>query len=925
MTSSTERTVTDCTEYPDASPEELRARLREVNQKYERAAMELTRLRKVMSRGRGAGPAIELRRLRQELDAIKQSSIWRLTAPVRLALDTVKRPRTAVARVRPLWLQVRRSAETDGWHATAGKVVRKVRTRLGLVPSVARTQNSFAISRSGKPAHVQLALRVLLISETSLAQCFKYRVAQKQRMIEYLGHDCTVVSWRDTEACFEALQTHAVVIFYRTPSFPDVMRMIGEAKALGITTFWEVDDLIFDADKYATNANLKDLSAAERQHLLSDAAIYRAAMLACDACISSTAALAQAMLGAGAKHVHVVENAIDSETLRIAEAVKAKGRLNDGFVRIVYGSGTRTHDTDFRMIAPAVLDVLSRHDKARLRVIGSLNLPAEFQPLSDRIERVPMSDYATYLTALGECDINIAPLEGSVFSDAKSNIKFLEGAVVGLPSVCSPRSAFRSAIEHGVSGFLADSLDEWRVALERLVESKALRDEIGGNAYREAVRAYSYTAIATNQVLPLLKPFERQSGQFKVLGVNIFFAPRSFGGATVVAEEMARLLNDDGVRYSMFTALPLQVTEPYQLLRYDAKGATVFGMGLPDDAPTTLDYDNPYALAAFEEALLAVRPDVVHLHSVQGIGATIAEICQANDIPYVVTLHDAWWICARQFMITPAHRYCYQRKVDLDICAALCAPRRENEVRQTRLHEVLSGAAMLLSPSAFFRDLYIANGFDPDRVVVNKNGVRVPARARNRSSEDRNVVRFGYVGGDSHIKGAHLIKKFFATAPFDNYELVVVDNTLNLGMQSIDARLWRCTGKLVIKPAYTQETIDEFFDDIDVLLFPTQWKESFGLTVREALVRDVWVIATDAGGVAEDIVPGENGDVIPFEDDGTVLTSVLTRILTDPRAVTGFQNPHKSKIRDIAGQAAELKDYLARAAGIPPARIDLGH
>ncbi len=50
-----------------------------------------------------------------------------------------------------------------------------------------------------------------------------------------------------------------------------------------------------------------------------------------------------------------------------------------------------------------------------------------------------------------------------------------------------------------------------------------------------------------------------------------------------------------------------------------------------------------------------------------------------------------------------------------------------------------------------------------------------------------------------------------------------------------------------------------------MLLFPTQWK-SFGLTVREALIRDVWVIATDAGGVVEDIVDGKNGNIIPFDD-----------------------------------------------------------
>jgi O-antigen biosynthesis protein len=60
-----------------------------------------------------------------------------------------------------------------------------------------------------------------------------------------------------------------------------------------------------------------------------------------------------------------------------------------------------------------------------------------------------------------------------------------------------------------------------------------------------------------------------------------------------------------------------------------------------------------------------------------------------------------------------------------------------------------------------------------------------------------------------------------------------------------------------------------------VLLFPTQWKESFGLTVREALARNVWVITTDAGGVVEDIKPGRNGYIIPFLDTGEALKQAV--------------------------------------------------
>ena len=82
---------------------------------------------------------------------------------------------------------------------------------------------------------------------------------------------------------------------------------------------------------------------------------------------------------------------------------------------------------------------------------------------------------------------------------------------------------------------------------------------------------------------------------------------------------------------------------------------------------------------------------------------------------------------------------------------------------------------------------------------------------------------------------------------------MLIDNTLNLGFASIDGAIGGQWARSWCEPAYRQDEMDAFFSAIDVLLFPSQWKESFGLTVREALARDVWVIATDCGGPAEAI------------------------------------------------------------------------
>jgi hypothetical protein len=79
-------------------------------------------------------------------------------------------------------------------------------------------------------------------------------------------------------------------------------------------------------------------------------------MLACDAAIASTPGLAEAMRRAGMPEVHVVENGLDEHTLDVTAAVAARRKtvVDDQLVRIVYGSGTDTHDVDFEEAATAI-------------------------------------------------------------------------------------------------------------------------------------------------------------------------------------------------------------------------------------------------------------------------------------------------------------------------------------------------------------------------------------------------------------------------------------------------------------------------------------------------------------------------------------------------------------------------------------------
>jgi glycosyltransferase involved in cell wall biosynthesis len=133
-----------------------------------------------------------------------------------------------------------------------------------------------------------------------------------------------------------------------------------------------------------------------------------------------------------------------------------------------------------------------------------------------------------------------------------------------------------------------------------------------------------------------------------------------------------------------------------------------------------------------------------------------------------------------------------------------------------------------------------------------------------------------------------------------------------MGLSSVHVGDWRLRGEVSVVPAYNQETIDSFFAGIDVLLFPTQAKESFGLTVREALIRDVWVVLTDSGGSVEDIVDGQNGTIIPI-GDYVALRDAIRRILREPAQLAGYRNPYRDRIVTFQQQATEVRKLLDQA------------
>ncbi len=201
----------------------------------------------------------------------------------------------------------------------------------------------------------------------------------------------------------------------------------------------------------------------------------------------------------------------------------------DDVVRIGYAGGSRTHQRDFAAAAPALARVLRAHPDTCLTLFRDpasgegLVLIDEFEAFADlahRIEWRDMVPLADLPRELARFAINIAPLQaGNEFCEAKSELKFWEAALAGAPTIASPTGPYRRAIEHGVTGLLADTEEAWFAALTRLVGHPAERARLAQAAYHVSLARFGPEARAEafGQMLALLEggqpgadAFERQ-------------------------------------------------------------------------------------------------------------------------------------------------------------------------------------------------------------------------------------------------------------------------------------------------------------------------------------------------------------------------------------------------------------------------------
>ncbi|NTW30900.1 MAG: glycosyltransferase family 4 protein, partial [Candidatus Moranbacteria bacterium] len=287
----------------------------------------------------------------------------------------------------------------------------------------------------------------------------------------------------------------SVFVFHRVLFTPSVAKLIAEIKKRGKEIVFETDDLVFDPVYLEHMDYWRVMNALERKlyengvggEILADPYVKVAT--------TSTSFLAGKLREKG-KRVFIVPNRMPASDVTITDELYRKREewthsRTDDVVTIGYFSGAAGHDKDFTTITATLLRLLGKHPNLRMLIVGPLVLDDAFATYADRIDRMHYVERKKHFGNVASVDINIAPLEiGNPFCEGKSELKFSEAGILGVPTVAAATQTFREAITDGTDGFVAANEAEWEEKLKRLIADADLRRRIGEQARKTALARY---------------------------------------------------------------------------------------------------------------------------------------------------------------------------------------------------------------------------------------------------------------------------------------------------------------------------------------------------------------------------------------------------------------------------------------------------
>ena len=332
------------------------------------------------------------------------------------------------------------------------------------------------------------------------------------------------------------------------------------------------------------------------------------------------------------------------------------------------------------------------------------------------------------------------------------------------------------------------------------------------------------------------------------------------------------------------------------------------------------------------------KPDIIHIHTLMGLHREMIEAANDLGIRTVFTTHDYYGLCPKvtfyyNDMICTNDHNC----VDCSRCNQSALSLRKIAILQSAAYRAAKNTAVVRYLRKKHRTAYFEEGIlpeiDPEKALNKANEYQllrkhycsmlenidcihynstvtkeiyekyiIPRNSRvisithkdvqdNRKlrAYDTDALRLTYLGPAKAYKGF-------------NYLITLLDRLLESEEMHFELHLYSSTNmqrKYIshMQDGYKYQELGEIFEDTDVLIVPSQWYETFGFTVLEALSYGVPVIVSDKVG-AGDLI--KNNSVGAICDNNQMYDCIKEICANRKKLIVWNSNIQKMKFNNIS-------------------------
>lgn len=183
-----------------------------------------------------------------------------------------------------------------------------------------------------------------------------------------------------------------------------------------------------------------------------------------------------------ARRVDVIPSSVDLQRYPM-KPMRNEGSVSLGWI------GSAENLVDLNVIAPVLRRITERIRNVSIRIVSLY--PPQMDCVAFQFVRWEIDRDIAYLHSF---DIGLMPLSDTERCRGRCGFKAVQYMAVGLPVVASNVGAAKEVVVHGKTGFLATCQTEWEAFLERLIQDKTLRINMGKAGRQRVEQQFSIQA-----------------------------------------------------------------------------------------------------------------------------------------------------------------------------------------------------------------------------------------------------------------------------------------------------------------------------------------------------------------------------------------------------------------------------------------------